>query len=76
MTANSSSIGEGSVSTGYKYDDKGFWRDLRRQLLIKGISKSAFQRKKKLIKACVEDLCNTISAWHPGTTYWVIILGV
>ena len=49
---------EGTVWTSHTEDDKGFWRELRHELIEEGYSSSALHRHKHLIKAYIEELGN------------------
>jgi hypothetical protein len=58
MTASKSTACEGSVWTTYENDDRGFWRELRRELHSDGFPRSALEKRKNLIKAYVKELGN------------------
>ena len=48
--------GEGSIMTDYTGDDRAFWRDLRRELVMEGYKSSSLRKHKDLIKAYVMEL--------------------
>ena len=58
MTEYKSAKEEESVWTASENDDRQFWRDLWRQLIKEGFSRTALQRKQNLIKVYVEELGN------------------
>ena len=47
---------EGSVFTTYPDDDKGVWRELRRELNREGFSSNVIHQNKKIIKAYIQEL--------------------
>jgi hypothetical protein len=53
MTART---GDGTVWTSYEDDDRGFWRELRRELVKEGYRSSVLRTHKHLIKEYVREL--------------------
>jgi hypothetical protein len=48
--------GDGTVWTSYENDDKAFWRELRRELVVEGYDSSVLQKHKQLLKEYIKEL--------------------